>query len=155
MPSAAGMHYGDGRPEGVTDGGLRGTGICVSDDSPAPLCGPGGVSRNRKREVIPPERHDTVRHEIMRVLDGHTCSALEISAEVRVSEKEVFGHLEHIRRTLGEQNRKLVVTPAECLGCGFVFRKRDRLTAPGRCPVCHGEHIQEPLYSIDGVSGMA
>jgi hypothetical protein len=32
--------------------------------------------------------------------------------------------------------------------CGFIFRKRDRLKKPGRCPVCHGEHIQDPLFSI-------
>jgi len=86
----------------------------------------------------------------MQALNGRTLSALEISAEARVPEKEVYGHLEHIRKSLGEQNRKLVVTPAECLGCGFVFKKRERLTTPGRCPVCHGEHIQESLYSIAG-----
>lgn len=84
----------------------------------------------------------------MQALNGHSLSALEISAEAGVSEKEVYGHLEHIRRSLGEKNRKLVVTPAECLGCGFVFKKRERLKTPGRCPVCHGEHIQEALYSI-------
>lgn len=106
------------------------------------------MNKRQTREAIPPERHDTIRHDIIQALDGRTLSALEISAEARVSEKEVYGHLEHIRKSLSEQNRKLVVTPAECLSCGFVFKKRERLKTPGRCPVCHKEHIQEPLYSM-------
>jgi len=106
------------------------------------------MKKKQKRETIPPERHDTVRHDIMHALDGRTLSALDISAEARVRERDIYDHLEHIRKSLPEQNRRLEVTPAECLGCGFVFKKRERLKTPGRCPVCHGEHIQEPLYSI-------
>ncbi|MGC2061427.1 MAG: hypothetical protein WA610_00500 [Thermodesulfovibrionales bacterium] len=106
------------------------------------------MKKKQKREAIPAERHDTIRHDIMQALDDRTLSALEISAEARVSQKEVYGHLEHIRKSLCEQNRRLVVIPAMYLSCGFVFKKRERLKTPGRCPVCHGEHIREPLYSI-------
>jgi predicted Zn-ribbon and HTH transcriptional regulator len=41
-----------------------------------------------------------------------------------------------------------VVEPARCQVCGFVFKKRDRLTSPGRCPSCRSSRIEEPLFTI-------
>ncbi|HWI40131.1 MAG TPA: transcriptional regulator [Verrucomicrobiae bacterium] len=75
-------------------------------------------------------------------------SAKEISVAVRVAEKEVYGHLEHIRRSLHAAGGALEVTPAECRRCGFTFSARERLTPPGRCPACRHEGILEPLFSI-------
>lgn len=84
------------------------------------------------------------------MLEEGSFSAREISGRVHISEKEVYGHLEHIHKTLAREGRELVVTPAECTQCGFVFRKRERLTKPGRCPVCRGESILEPLFEVQG-----
>jgi predicted Zn-ribbon and HTH transcriptional regulator len=106
------------------------------------------MKRRPKEPPVPPERTDTVRHEIISVLEGRTASAREISASVGIPEKEVYDHLEHIHKTMGKRSRHLVVTSAQCLKCGFVFKKREKLTKPGRCPVCHGELIEEPLFSI-------
>ncbi|MHB8880099.1 MAG: transcriptional regulator [Thermodesulfovibrionales bacterium] len=106
------------------------------------------TGRHEKREPLPAERHDTIRHELMHELDGISLSAREISEKVGISEKAVADHLEHIHRSLAGGTRKLMVTPAACISCGFVFRKRERMKKPGRCPVCHSEHIQDPLFSI-------
>lgn len=106
------------------------------------------MKRKPKEPFIPVERHETVRQKIISVLEGQTLSAKDISADVMVSEKEVYEHLEHIQKTLNKRDRNLIITPAECKKCSFVFRKRDRLKKPGRCPVCRGELISEPLFSI-------
>jgi len=106
------------------------------------------LKRKPKEPFIPVERHETVRQKIISVLEGQTLSAKDISADVMVSEKEVYEHLEHIQKTLNKRDRNLIITPAECKKCSFVFRKRDRLKKPGRCPVCRGELISEPLFSI-------
>ena len=106
------------------------------------------MKRKPKEPFIPVERHETVRQKIISVLEGQTLSAKDISADVMVSEKEVYEHLKHIQKTLNKRERNLIITPAECKKCGFVFRKRDRLKKPGRCPVCRGELISEPLFSI-------
>ena len=99
--------------------------------------------------MVPPERKGTVRQEITALLeDSQSLTAKDISAEVRIPEKEVYGHLEHIRKSLNKTGRHLHIKPAECLKCGFIFSKRDRPKTPGRCPVCHEEHIQEPFFSI-------
>jgi predicted Zn-ribbon and HTH transcriptional regulator len=107
------------------------------------------VKQKPKEPPIPSERHDTIRHEIMTVLEEQTLSAKEISGLVRISEKDVSEHLEHIERSAHKSGHHLTVMPAECLKCGFVFRKRERLKKPGRCPVCKGEKIQEPLFSME------
>ncbi len=97
-----------------------------------------------KGPTVPPAHGETVRQAIVQFLGAEPRSAREISQALHVAEKEVYGHLEHIRRS----GRHLVVTPAECRKCGYVFGKRDRLTPPGRCPLCRHEAISEPLFSL-------
>ncbi len=102
---------------------------------------------------IPVSMHDTVRHEILLVLERGFRSAGQISREVRISEREVYDHLDHIRKTVSKSGKHLIIAPAECKKCGFVFTKRERLSKPGRCPLCRGESIQEALFSISERSG--
>ncbi len=92
---------------------------------------------------------DTVRREIVAALEAGERSARDLSSEIGIPEKEVYSHLEHIRKTMSAAGRQLHMTPAECRKCGFVFSKRERLKKPGKCPVCRGESIHEPLFSIE------
>ncbi len=103
----------------------------------------------QKKPSIPKERNETIRKQIISELDGQTFSAKEISGYVGVREKEVYEHLDHIRKTLERGEQKLTIHPAECKKCGFVFKKRERINKPGRCPMCRGESIEEPLFSIE------
>lgn len=102
-----------------------------------------------KLPPVPAEQHATLRQRIIESLTGVPLSAREISTEIGVPEKEIYRHLEHIRRSLQKENGHLKVTPATCKKCGFVFRKRERLHRPGKCPVCRGESITEPLFTIE------
>ncbi|WP_298270142.1 transcriptional regulator [Geobacter sp.] len=100
-----------------------------------------------KEPTVPPPSPDTVRHRIVLLLEeGEPRSARELSHLARISEKDVYAHLEEIGRH--RQGRRLVIVPAECRGCGFVFHKRERVKKPGRCPVCRSEHIAEPLFFL-------
>ncbi len=102
----------------------------------------------KPRPPVASERPDTIRQEILAVLRGATLTAKDISSQVSITEKEAYEHLEHIRRSLGGIHGLLIVTPAECRKCGFIFKKRDRLKKPGKCPVCHHEAIRAPGFSI-------
>ena len=99
-----------------------------------------------KKPFVPADRGETVRREIIALLKEESLTAREISEQVGIPEKDVVEHLEHVRIAL---HGGLEVTPAQCMGCGFLFRKRERLKAPGRCPVCRGEHITKPTFSIE------
>jgi hypothetical protein len=89
-----------------------------------------------------------VRQEIWSLLKTRALSAKEISAYVGVREKDVYDHLEHIRKTLSRDDFHLKVRPAECTRCGFVFRKREKLKKPGKCPVCREQQIEDPVFSL-------
>lgn len=97
----------------------------------------------KKKEIIPRERNTTVRQELVHLLAGRCLPVSVLSREIRLSEKEIYSHLEQMQRT-GILN----ITPARCAGCGYIFTKRDRLKKPGKCPQCKGTHIEQPLFSI-------
>lgn len=102
-----------------------------------------------KKPFVPAERNETIRRQIEATLEGNTLSARDISVEVGIPEKEVYEHLEHVHRSLNREGGHLIVTPAECNDCGFVFRKRDRLKKPGKCPICRSESVTEPLFKVE------
>ena len=104
----------------------------------------------RAREpVVPEERYETLRRRIATLLREGPLSGKELSNELRVPEKDVYEHLEHIRKTMNKGDYKLAVVPARCNKCGFVFRKRGRLKKPGKCPICRSESVEEPVFSVE------
>jgi hypothetical protein len=96
----------------------------------------------------PPERHTTVREALRRVLAEGVYTAHELSGRVGISEKDVAGHLEHLARSLKASGGQLLIEPARCLDCGFVFGDRTRLTRPSRCPRCRDGAVAPPRYHV-------
>ena len=107
------------------------------------------LSMNSRAPSIPSEEKETIRRRIRALLEEGPHSAKEISFAVRMPEKEVENHLMHLRKTLHAEGCRLTQVPAECRACGFLFRKRDRLKAPGRCPVCREESISDPSFRVE------
>lgn len=91
----------------------------------------------------------TIRQRITEALKTGMLTAKDISRSVGISEKEVHEHLPHISRSIENRgDEQFVVEPSRCLKCGFVFRKRDRLRTPSKCPVCRSEEITETRFGI-------
>lgn len=90
----------------------------------------------------------TIRQLLIESLSEGELTAIDLSQDVGISEKEVYEHLPHIARSVAVQGKVLTVTPARCLKCGFVFEGRKRVTRPGRCPRCRETYIQSPSYRI-------
>jgi predicted Zn-ribbon and HTH transcriptional regulator len=89
----------------------------------------------------------TLRQSIIFVLKEQAVSAKTISQAVGIREKEVYEHLTHIARSRS-LGGKFVLIPSTCRDCGFIFRKRERLTPPGRCFLCRSEAITPPRFWI-------
>ena len=90
----------------------------------------------------------TLRHALREeLLDGFS-TARDLSSRLGVPEKDIAHHLEHLERSLRGTGGRLEVEPASCVGCGFVFRKRERLTRPTSCPLCNGERIEPPRFRV-------
>jgi transcriptional regulator len=89
----------------------------------------------------------TARQALKELLQAETLSSLELSQRLSLSEKEVLEHLAHIARAPGP-GFKFQISPAVCKHCGFTFKKRERLTTPSRCPLCHHESIRRPRFAL-------
>jgi len=107
------------------------------------------VRRRKKEAVVPEERYETLRHRIVGILKEEPLSGKDLSGMLRISERDVYEHLEHIRKTMNKGPYRLAVKPARCEQCGFVFTKRGRLKKPGKCPICRSESLQEPLFAVE------
>ncbi|MBI5468457.1 MAG: transcriptional regulator [Deltaproteobacteria bacterium] len=98
------------------------------------------------------EQDLTARQKIMDAVKGMMLTAKDISKVVGLKEKEVLEHLPHVAKTVNSSKEALsarfVVQPSECVSCGFVFKKRERLKTPSRCPVCRSEEITEMRFGI-------
>ncbi|MGB9700039.1 MAG: transcriptional regulator [Thermodesulfobacteriota bacterium] len=91
------------------------------------------------------EKYLTLRQEIAKALADQPRGLREISKIFRLGEKEVLEHLQHIAKSA-----KIVMEPAFCQKCGFIFKKRERLSTPSRCPMCRSEFICPPRYQLSG-----
>jgi predicted Zn-ribbon and HTH transcriptional regulator len=97
----------------------------------------------KTHENIPEERNMTIRQDILKHLEYSELPVGELSKKIGKSEKELYNHLEHL---LG--SKSLVIIPAECLKCGYIFEKRDKVKKPGRCPKCKGTYIAQPMFTV-------
>ncbi|MBW2200014.1 MAG: transcriptional regulator [Deltaproteobacteria bacterium] len=90
----------------------------------------------------------TFRQQMISLLKDQEMSARDLSQVIGIQEKEVYGHLGHVARTVEIQGKKLVIQPFRCLSCGYVFKNRKRFTRPGHCPACRKTHLEVPTYRI-------
>jgi len=90
----------------------------------------------------------TLRRRIIALLRDQEMDARDLSQELGLKEKEVYPHLVHVARTVTAAGGRFIVTPSQCLLCGYVFEDRRRLTRPGRCPECKRSKLQNPSFRI-------
>jgi transcriptional regulator len=107
---------------------------------------------SRELPAAPTERSSTLRQQLHTLLrKGPAQTALELSVELGVREREIALHLEHLERSIKNENERLVVEAPTCVACGFVFRQRHKLTRPGKCPRCRATRVLPPRFRIASV----
>jgi transcriptional regulator len=89
----------------------------------------------------------TLRQRIMAELEKGSLTVRDLSKAIRISEKEVIAHMEHVAKSL-KPPRRLIIEPSVCNKCGFVFYDRRRFSSPSRCPGCRHEGISPPAFRI-------
>jgi len=90
----------------------------------------------------------TRRHELIDLLSREPRSLSSIAREMGLRRDDVEEDLRHALKSATAQGHQVVVVPARCKDCGFVFDKQ-RLTKPGRCPSCKGSRLFEPQIRLD------
>lgn len=97
----------------------------------------------------------TLRQQLLAALRSGGMSFHALSELLQIRHHGLEEELRHVERTVRAGGERLVVTPAECEACGFVFRRRsDRhLHPPGRCPRCRSERIADPIFRLEPHGG--
>jgi transcriptional regulator len=99
----------------------------------------------------PPARTRTDREALRAAFaTGVPLTLRQLSQLAGLSEEAVLRHLEHLVKSVRAEGARIAVHPAECLGCGFAFEGRQRLSKPSRCPECRGTRIDPPSFELVG-----
>ena len=91
---------------------------------------------------------DTIRKQIIDLLSEMEMTAIDLSRELGISEKNL-PHLPHVAHTAKATGKTLIIIPSKCETCGYEFSGRKRFTKPGKCPTCRSTHVQKPQFVIE------
>lgn len=87
----------------------------------------------------------TKRQQIVEALTGVELTPRELAGELEMPLSRLLDELEHVAKS---HKSRFTIRPARCVGCGFSFTKRSRLSTPSRCPNCRSERTEGPFLSI-------
>ncbi|SDM16682.1 hypothetical protein SAMN04487949_1114 [Halogranum gelatinilyticum] len=90
----------------------------------------------------------TTRQRITDQLRDSPATASTLSETVGVPRSSVYGHLQHIAKSLDGTDEQFLVAPPECRNCGFSAFD-DPVNYPSRCPECRNEGIEEAVFKVE------
>jgi predicted Zn-ribbon and HTH transcriptional regulator len=90
----------------------------------------------------------TLRKRLHDLLSQQPRSISSLARELGMSRGDLEDELRHTIRSAEGAGHHIVVVPARCKTCGFVFSE-DKLTKPSRCPACKGSRLFEPQVQLE------
>jgi predicted Zn-ribbon and HTH transcriptional regulator len=94
-----------------------------------------------------PTRRETIAELLERT--EHPMTAEEICEELDIKKRSiVYEDIDHISKSVKRENKELLIRPASCGKCQFVFKVRKTAKAPSKCPKCRSEWILSPGFVI-------
>jgi predicted Zn-ribbon and HTH transcriptional regulator len=87
------------------------------------------------------------RRQLLDLVSAEPRTASSLARELGLDRRDMEDDLRHMIRSARASGHELIVEPARCKSCGFVFEE-DRLLKPGRCPACRESRIYEPLIRV-------
>ena len=89
----------------------------------------------------------TFRKDLIALLSAQPRSVSSIARELGLKRGDVDDDFRHLIRSARAAGHTVTIEPARCRACGFTFGE-DRLSKPGKCPVCRGTRLYEAQVSI-------
>lgn len=87
------------------------------------------------------------RQKIIRLLEERDFSVSELSLLLEIGDRRaILEDLKRIAKSLKHEGKVLLIQPAVCRRCGFVFRAE--INIPSKCPRCKTQWIEEPRFKI-------
>jgi predicted Zn-ribbon and HTH transcriptional regulator len=88
------------------------------------------------------------RRHLLDLLSDQPRSVSSVARELGLKRGDVEEDFVHLIRSARAAGHRVVVEPARCRSCGFLFDER-KLSKPGKCPACRGTRIFEPQIRIE------
>ena len=88
------------------------------------------------------------RRDLIKELSTAPRSVSSLARALGVDRRDLEDDLRHAIRSAEAAGHRIVIEPARCKQCGFVFGT-DRLARPGKCPECHGSRLFEAQIRIE------
>ena len=88
------------------------------------------------------------RKDLLTLLSAQPRSVSSLARDLGLRRGDVEQDLRHALRSARAGGHHVVVIPARCRSCGFTFDEQ-RLSKPGKCPVCRGTRLYEPQVKIE------
>jgi predicted Zn-ribbon and HTH transcriptional regulator len=82
------------------------------------------------------------------MLSAQPRSVSSLARELGLSRGDVEDDLRHLIRSARVAGHTIVIEPARCKACGFVFGE-EKLSKPSRCPQCKQSRIFEAQIYVD------
>ena len=87
------------------------------------------------------------RRHLLDLVSAEPRTASSLARELGLDRRDMEDDLRHMIRSARASGHEVIVEPARCKSCGFVFEE-ERLLKPGRCPACRESRIYEPLIRV-------
>jgi predicted Zn-ribbon and HTH transcriptional regulator len=107
------------------------------------------LKKTDERPARPPNsiRSMVFRKDLLTFLTDEPRSVSWFARELGLKRGEVEDDLRHALRSAKAAGHEILVVPARCRSCGFVFDE-ERLSKPGKCPQCRGTRLHEPQIGV-------
>jgi len=90
----------------------------------------------------------TIRKQLHDLLSAGPRSVSSLAREFGIPRGDMEHDLWHTIRSARAAGDRVIIVPARCKSCGFVFAE-DRLSKPTRCPSCKGSRLFEAQVGLE------
>ncbi len=93
----------------------------------------------------------TRRERIVELLESvdYPLTAEDICQELDIKQRSVvYEDIDHISKSLKNVGKSLLVRPARCGKCDYVFKTKSSSKRPSKCPKCKSQWIISPAFLI-------
>ena len=93
----------------------------------------------------------TRREEITKYLEEaeYPLTAQDLCERLGIKKRSIiYEDIDHIAKSVKREGKEVIVRPASCGKCNFVFKKIQTAKAPTKCPKCRSEWILAPAFLI-------
>jgi predicted Zn-ribbon and HTH transcriptional regulator len=94
----------------------------------------------------------TFRKALIDILTAQPRSVSSIARELGLKRGEVEDDLRHAIRSARAAGMRVLIEPARCRACGFVFGE-EKLSKPSKCPQCRGTRLFEAQILVESTEG--